>query len=295
MYQYQYNMNFDELIKRVDELKHKLLSLLDLLHYYQNDVYQEIMFRYDNIFGDLEDEIDDKSQESVELERKVELLRLKMRKGETINDNSLRFVNLIVQREAQRNNTFDKSSSFHNSFKKSNVFNNSESQVERNKYHCEVNNNYELPLLYRNLVKKLHPDVSGESDEFNRFWDNVQHAYRSSDVERLRLLHLSLCTLDNISSVKQKNAEVALKTQIFELEQSIKQQENRIRSMKKQEPYNLEDKLNDKNWIARQKNLLRERIFQIDRKIQHHSKLLSNLTDRTFITEENARQNLHAV
>ncbi len=177
MYQFQKNTNIEESISRIEELKSKLLNLLDLWHYYQNDVYQEIMFRYDNIFGDLEDEIDDKSQEAVELERKVELLRLKIRRGESINDKSVKFVNLIVQREAKRSNSFDKTSSFHNSFNKEQKDNTFANQVEKRKYQCEVNDNYELPQLYRSLVKKLHPDVSGDTDDFNRFWDNVQHEY----------------------------------------------------------------------------------------------------------------------
>ena len=102
--------------------------------------------------------------------------------------------------------------------------------------------------------------------------------------------------MDNINQTKQKNAEIGLKTQIFELEQSIRLQESRIRNLKQQEPFSLENKLDDKNWIAKRKNQLREKIFQIDRKIQHNSKLLSSLTDRTFNKNtEPSRQNLQAV
>lgn len=264
---------------QIEQLKSKLLDILDLWYYYHNDVYQEIMFKYDNIFGDLEDEIDSKSIAAAELEKKVELLKIKIRKGEEISENTMKFVNLIISRQSNRAEQHSYAPSPQRVSYESDYNSPNTSITEKLKnLRCEVNDNYEIPQLYRNLVKKLHPDVSGETKDFERFWDNVQQAYKSRDIDRLRLLNLSLCELDDYQPVDNNNAEIALKTIIFDLEQNIKKQENKIKNLKNQEPFVFEDRLNDKFWIAKRKNLLRERIFQIDRRIQHHNKLLSSLT-----------------
>lgn len=46
----------------------------------------------------------------------------------------------------------------------------------------------------------------------------------------------------------------------------------------KQEPFVLEEKLNDRTWIMRRKKALRDRVFQIDRKISFNKKIINSLT-----------------
>lgn len=283
----KYNkLNIDELKRKLDQLKIKLLDALDLWYYYQNDVSQQIMFNYDNLFGDLEDEIENKSQTAKELERKVELLQLKIKKGEMINDNTLKFVNLIVNREAKRvgGRSTTGQYSFHSKDNSNRV---AQKNDNLKNLSCQVNDDYELPHLYRNLVKKLHPDVSGETADFHRFWDNLQLSYRSRDIIRLRLLSLTLCDNELESNVDNKNAEIVLKSQIYELEYNLRKQETQILNMKKQEPFSFEIKMNDKHWVAKRKNLLKEKIVQIDRRIRHHNSLLTTLTNRHGLINSN--------
>lgn len=272
------NYNITELLESIETLRGKLLEVMDLWHYYQTDVYQQIMFHYDKIFGDLEDEIDAKNQTAGELERKLDLLRIKTRKGENVSNATMRFVNTIIEREQKRHSSLgNKQNTKPFQAKKDAKADNDKKAKQLQELRCEVNDNYEIPVLYRNLVKKLHPDVTANEDYFKRYWNNVQTAYRSKDLDSLRMLHLSLCDVDELVKVDNRNVEISLKTTIFELEQSIKKQELKIKNLKYQEPFNLEDKLKDKHWIANRKNQLRERLFQIDRRIQHHNKLIETL------------------
>ncbi len=288
MNQYK-RQNIEFLKRRVEELKKKLLEFVQLWYYYQNDVYQEIMFKYDSIFGELEDEIDSKIQTSRELEKKVEFLRMKLSRGGSMEENSMKFIDVLVDRQVRR------------SASRPTVQNGKVAQPQSKekvaesvrKLKCEVNDNYEIPVLYRNLVKKLHPDVSGESDDFHQFWNNVQDAYRSRDIDSLRVLNLTLCYDIENEEKENKNLETKLKTLLLELEQNIRRHEAKLNNLRFQEPFNFKDKLDNKMWVASRKNQLQNRIVQIDRKIKHHNYLLTALSDS--LTERDRKRQSSAM
>lgn len=260
------NPNINELREAINNLKCQLLELLDLYHYYQSDIYQRIMFLYDNIFGDLEDEIEEKNLKAKELEKKVEILKLKTRNNSPISEKSVKFMNMMMDREQKRISSRDAQKPKNE--KLANITN----------INCEVNDNYELPQLYRQLVKKLHPDVAGNTDDFRKYWDNIQHAYKSKDVDRIRYFYTTLCKDINTDFPDPKIAVNTLKMELRDLEASINKQKRRINELKTQEPFSFEEKLNDKIWIAKRKNYLRDRLFQIDRKIQHSTKMINILS-----------------
>lgn len=270
-----------ELKEELEKVKSELLDLLDRWYTMKSSVQQRIMFVYDNIFGDLEFEIENKTKRSGELERKVDLLSIKVRKGEKLTDKTIEFVNKVVEKEFNRSakngkfkpNNFN-NKSYTNGFRK-----NGNGHSRRNiKISSIVNDNYEIMYLYRQIVKKLHPDIAGESELFIRFWDNVQDAYRNRNLIRLRLFHQTLCFGDNLKYPNRKAEESSLKMQIDEINKAIDGEKRRFEELKDTEPFSFEDKLNDRVWIAKRKRQLRDKLFQIDRKIHHHKKLLRTLT-----------------
>lgn len=274
--------------EKLNSLRNELLGLLDNWHYFHSDVYQKIMFSYDNVFGDLEFEIENKSQSCDELERRVEILSLKMRKGEKLTEKTIKFVDLILEREKTRNSRTAESHfteinkpQFETSHSQSN------SNSEISDLNCEVNDKYEIINLYRQVVKKLHPDVVGETEIFKKFWDNIQNAYKSQDIDRIRLFYQTLCEEDDVQNMSdRRNAENVLKNKIHEIEQNIVKQKRKIEQLKRQEPFVFEEKLNDKLWIAQRKNKLREKLFQIDRRIHHNKRMLNSITFNVKMTKK---------
>ncbi|MCX6155463.1 MAG: hypothetical protein NT007_15020 [Candidatus Kapabacteria bacterium] len=252
-----------ELRSRISECRKELLKLLDNWHYLQNIVHPQIMFAYDSLFGDLEIEYQEKNRNAAELDRRVELLSIRINKGEKLTEHTIRFVNTMVQSEFHRP---DRSAAtfIHNRYCNDVV-------------NAEFKEKNELPLIYRKIVKRLHPDINGYTDDFHKFWDNIQEAYRSENLHRLKLFHQTLCYDENEELEDIRLEEARLRSEIHDLEINIASEKLRIQQMKEQEPFIFEDKLNDRFWVARRKRKLQERILQIEKHIQYNKKLLSTM------------------
>ena len=255
-----------ELKSRVSECRNELLKLLDDWHYLQNILHPRLMFLYNSLFGDLEFEYQEKHKSAIEIDRRIELLSIRLKKGEKLTESTIKFINDVVRNELIRNER-QQNNFIHNRF--CNDVINSDYQDNTPK---------EIPTVYRKLVTRLHPDINGESPEFLKFWDNVQDAYKNSNLHRLKLFYQTLCPEEYIESENLKHEETRLRSEIRQLELNIISEQQLIRQMKEQEPFVFEEKLTDKLWIARRKRKLQDRIFQIERHIHYNKKLLSNLT-----------------
>ncbi len=258
-----------ELRNRIRKCKEELLILLDDWHYMQNVRQPYIVFLYESIFGDLEIELQKKSRVRSELERRIELLSLKLKRGERLSEDTITFVEKVVANEFNRQQKFSPNGDY-----------------QRKQYSGSHNVGFtaekdmrkrSMPHLYRTIVKKLHPDIAGESDFFKKYWDNVQNAYKTKNLHRLEMFYKILCE-ENQHFPDIKSEESALRQEIQELEINIAAERRRIERMKCEEPFSFEDKLDDRTWIIRRKRKLQEKLFQIDRNIRHHQRLLSNLT-----------------
>jgi len=257
----------NELKKRLFDLRDELLLILDKWFELINIVQPQIAFQYDSIFGDLESEIDNKLKLARKLERKSQLIHTKIKNGEKVTKNTIEFINKIVEREIEI-------VSRHNSDEnKSNLFSNNHYQYQKDK-----NNSLKkecISTCYRMIVKKLHPDVSDSKELFEKYWDNIQTAYKLKDENKINLYYWSLCVIDELVT-KHNNAE-SIKTTIKKIENEVFKERNNLEITSKQNPYNLEEKLNDASWIIRRKRLLRDKIFQIDRNIIQNKHLLQNM------------------
>lgn len=264
-----YNQRKAELNSRIEEMRKELLDLLD--HWYDLVHIQQprLEFLYEAIFGDLEIELEQKSKTSEELQRKVELISYRLKKGEKINKSTLEFIDMVIDREFS-NTVFNKPP------QKEYYEDSGRSSISDRDLVDNMAKQDEIPMLYRTLVKKLHPDVAGDTENFRRFWNSVQDAYKTNDITRLRLFKKTLCP-DAILE-KHHNEEIKLKRELKELEININTEKRKIQRLKEQEPFTLETKLGDRNWVTRRRRMLRDRLFQVERKIQFNNRLITNLT-----------------
>jgi len=250
----------NDLYSRLDSCKTQLLSLLDDWHKLQNVIQPRLFFTYDTLFGDLEFEIKQKSEQAEKIHRRIDLLSNKLKNGQKLNENTINYVNMIVENEQTRTRN-NKSKSYDN---------------ER----IENKDNDSQSDMYRSLAKKLHPDINGENEHFSKFWHNIQDAYKKGNVHRLRLFHQTLCkeSIATYNDENPKNEENKLRREIRKLESNIYEEKLKLTKMKSSEPFNLEDKFNDNIWVNNRKNKLKEKLDLLESKIKNNEKFLLNMS-----------------
>lgn len=243
-----------DLLSQKEQYRQELLNILDDWFKLNNEVKPAMMFTYDTVFGKLESELKKKSRMHSELERRLEILSGKLKKGERISQRTLNMVDVIVEKE----------------------FTGTKPMAGQN---CDVNANYEIPQLYRQLVKKLHPDRNGNSHLFEKYWNNVQEAYRSKNLDRLRMFHTALCeeNSNNISAPKLK--EIALRTEIKQLEIQIQREKQKIQDLQNSDAFKISEKLKDAFWVTSRKIKLKNRIREIETKIRTDKQRLDSLIE----------------
>ena len=128
----------------------------------------------------------------------------------------------------------------------------------------------ELKATYTLLVKKLHPDINpGQTEREHELFLKTVAAYKTQDLATLRqiLLMLDTDSMENLS-------EETLQDQIEKLEKTVAGIKERIAQLESQFPFDLRDKIYDKDWVAEQQNLIKESIEALKEKKQSLEQLL---------------------
>lgn len=137
----------------------------------------------------------------------------------------------------------------------------------------------ELRAIYMLLVKKLHPDINpGQPERHKELFLKVVAAYKTQDLATLRQILLMIDT----DSVENLPAET-LQDQIEKLEKTVEGIRERITELESQFPFDLRDKIYDKDWVAEQQNLIKESIKALTEKKQSLEQIL--LAYRTWKPE----------
>ncbi|HOA35004.1 MAG TPA: hypothetical protein PKV91_01325 [Bacillota bacterium] len=135
----------------------------------------------------------------------------------------------------------------------------------------------ELRRLYRELVRKLHPDLNETlPDNFKYLWDRVLTAYRNGDLEELQTLSLLLSEHKEELPPEPSTME-QLVADIKKLEQKIRKLLEEISKMQEQFPFSYQEKLADPAWIAAQKENIEKQIAEMERHRQTYQSILAEL------------------
>jgi hypothetical protein len=121
----------------------------------------------------------------------------------------------------------------------------------------------ELQTLYRQLAKRLHPDLNPRQPERERnLWLQVADAYRDADLEELRALSLLLDGEPPPAAASGALSSVldTLRCRRDELRAHIARALALAAHIKTTPPYTLQQKLNDELWLATRAAELREKI-----------------------------------
>ena len=120
----------------------------------------------------------------------------------------------------------------------------------------------ELKALYVILVKRLHPDINPNlSERDEELYIKAVAAYKSRDLVTLRQIMLL------VDSFRTDDLpEDTLLDQIDKVQKTIDAIKERISELESQFPFNLRDKIYDREWIEKEQSLLKESISALTEK-----------------------------
>lgn len=251
--------------EKIDQQKRILLEVLEQWYYYRYVVQPRLLFEYEKVFGDLEEEIENKSCIALSLERKLELLITKVRRGMKVNRATIDGIDRTVQYEI-RSRTIAKPIP-------------QESSSPLNKFtDGNSSNSDEFNRMYRLLVKKLHPDIVGETDLFKKFWISIQDAYKEKNFQLMRIFFKTIGESNSIAE-KEDSLDLLqkLEEELKELKLMIGIERRMVERMLSKEPFIFDGKFNDPKWIDDHRKNLKSRIANLDRQIDFNKRLLSKM------------------
>ena len=130
-------------------------------------------------------------------------------------------------------------------------------QIKKAEYFAElpklsVKESAELKKLYRQLAKKLHPDVNpDEWDEKKNFWLRIKEAYQNGDLQEMKTLALLA------NDFQEQDPEIStmdkLRDGCNDLKKRVQELINQIAHVKSQFPFAIEEQLQDEEWVDKQK------------------------------------------
>jgi len=147
---------------------------------------------------------------------------------------------------------------------------------DRLKYLMSDEDNAEFNKLYRRLVFKLHPDLNpNQSKDEENLWHRVQLAYEGGDLDEMRSLAIIIdAQHDTIELPSSKDVLQKRKTKLTEQIQKII---NNMSELEQKFPFNIVNKLADKEWINSKVEEIQEKINQWQEKCKHYKELIEVL------------------
>ncbi|MBX3043304.1 MAG: hypothetical protein KIT33_13750 [Candidatus Kapabacteria bacterium] len=257
----------------IRELRVELLYLLNQWYYLKSTVYPEIIHRYKILFEELELTLEDKKVTAASMDERVSQILGKYQnnhiipKSYIINTYNLNFSKIRYNSTGKED--IDIFEIITRDFE-SNI-------IPKN----ETNIQYEIANIYRRIVKKLHPDLNGESEVYNKYWNNIQDAYRTSNLSRLRLFDQLICEDIPEDFPDMRIEEEFLKNQIRMYEKFISDEKKKLARLKAEEPFCYKDKLDDSKWVAFRRKILSSEIYVAEQSIRRNKLLLKKIIDKT--------------
>lgn len=250
------------------ELRATLRELVETSHHLTTVERPRLTSLYDKAFGDIEGERQALAIRAAELARRVELLSVKVARGETLTQETIDLVNMVVDKEYAR---------FRQRLRE--AFEMDGAQREQAaREQVRTADDDDLVNMYRTLAKSLHPDAVGESMENRTAWDKVQEAYQQRDARQLRTL-LTVLGTDDADGVRTAAWDLdRWKREERELEARIRMERRKLDHLRVEEPFCIATELEDPRWIAQHRQELERELAIRTGEIAEHLEHYADLT-----------------
>jgi hypothetical protein len=259
---------YEALKRRHAEAREALRSALDEWHRMSTEIRPHLTHAYATHFGELERELQFKALESAELFRRVELLSIKVARGEKLTPEIIDLVNTVVDREYAK---------FRRRVRE--AFDMDAEQRERSAVRRETgDDDEELVKLYRTLVKRMHPDAAGANAPGTEAWHTMQNAYRDRNVSQLRALMAVLGVEDGQGADTSSWDLERWTVETDLLERRLDVERRKLERLRRQEPFTYALDLEDASWRERHAAELRKAIAAKDKEIAENREHYREIT-----------------
>lgn len=259
----------EKLQRELEELKALLIQLVAERDELIGVICPELEQKFLRLFGELEIRVFEAQCECKRLRRQIELMRAKLNRQEPINFVEI-ILKLTIEFEEYQKTIDEEKEKYEEASKKESV-------------KLDEKDEKKLKKLYRELVKKLHPDINpDQTPEMKELFNQVVAAYQNNDIEKMEIL-------DEIASGKEEAAVlvkdiVQLQQEIAKFHSMIKSIREEIIQIKQRYPYNKKELLDDEEAIAKEKQNLEEMLVQYNERIKVYKEKI-----RVMEEEENER------
>lgn len=232
------------------DLRGRLRAAAEEWHHLSTKERPRLTSMYDLYFGDLEKAYQRLSLDDAELFRRIELLSIKVARGEVLTPEIIDYVNRVVDREYERYRRRVREAFDMNSVERE--------EAARQRAHAPADE--ELVKMYRTLVKKLHPDAVGDQPDLENMWQRVQDAYAERNVSQLRGI-LAMLDADVVEETSMDGWDVQrLQREADTLASRLRVEERKLARLRATEPLSIADKIEDGDWRAAHKQELEQRL-----------------------------------
>jgi len=248
----------ESLRKRCADLRATLKSTVEEYVRLTSEEHTRLMHVYDVNFGAIERMRQQLTLACAELFRRVELLSIKVARGETITPEIVVLINKVVDKEYER--LYQRLSDA--------------SRLERERREASANeygntaDEAELTTMYRTLAKRLHPDAVGDDANRRREWDRVQDAYGRRNVVRLRALLATMPGADD--DLRSEGSIDTLRAEAESLETKLRIEKRRLQRLQSQEPFSIAAELDNEAWRRRHSEELQNAVEAKRKELELH-------------------------
>ncbi len=139
-----------------------------------------------------------------------------------------------------------------------------------------VKNEAELKKCYKQLAKKIHPDLVPEfTAELKMIWEKVVNAYKTGNLEELQ--SIAIVYAAEIENRTEDFSDAELKSKNEHLKKSIKRLNLQLQKLYESFPYSHQQKILDEDWIVSERNNILENITQHKTVLEEYREKYLNL------------------
>ncbi len=247
---------FEELLREFEQLRTELSMILLERDNLQHIECKNIETAYLLTFGSLEYKAYELECEKRRLQRKIELIQIKINRQEKIN---ISFIESLLDDEfaVYQQRLEEQIAKMNEAFE----YNNQEQMTEQ-KFK-------EFKKLYRKIVKALHPDLNPKATPAQiQLFENAVQAYKNGDVISLQLI--SEMVSEPKLPTKTADGMSELIKDITRLEKSIELVKEQIQNIKSEYPYTLKTVMESFENIDEKKRELNKKIEELTEVIEYY-------------------------
>lgn len=229
------NPEYKELIKEEKSLREELTSFIAIQDELVYHTCPNIEARYMEAVGMLETKILEFKIDIRAIKRKTELIRAKLNRREVV---ILTEIDNVIEKEYKE---------YYKQVQK--ALKEAEKSIERlSGEFLSEQDTIELKKAYKNIVKRLHPDLNPECDENDiMLFHKAVSAYENGDLEAIKLIEI---LIDKVSERNNTTTGIeAIRKRCEKLKDNIRVVNERILKIKTSFPYNQLDFINNKVWV----------------------------------------------